>query len=1612
MMSVANVADTSKFLGKTSKLASTVKSKLSRGGSSKRVSFSANNAENDKRPSVLQISRKSEEIAEDDCEASKESQGGSKERMTFSDSAFNFPELSKLDSDSDSNLDDVRGTSSGSDSDTTTTRTETDELSEAGSSSVMTPRSGGSDGEGAMRKSLEDACESASCISTAGDTTDLPSESVEGGSHSTEEHSAEELKKEAKRGGFRRSQTDNPVLSKGKKGGFRKSQTESDSASLSEHMKKERRTLIATTVEAVDEHGKIEIEDCAQSSLSSLSLNFANSSSLDIKPPPPSERSSQASTFSMSIPFSAEPIEVPSPINFSEEDTIRVAVRCRPFNSREREMGCQCVVAMSGKTTTLCQMPHQDAPKDFTYDYSYWSHDENDSHFASQETVYNDVGKTILSNSLHGINGCLFAYGQTGSGKSHSVIGTPEAPGVVPRFVQEIFIHKASYDQKRTGSTEDKEIRLWISYVEIYNEELRDLLAPGKDPVQMRIIDHPKMGVCVPGLTENACSSPESVEKLMDFGNKKRVVGATQMNAVSSRSHAVFRLRVQTLEGLPPDEEKEKAGEDTRKILSSQCNLVDLAGSERQSKTQAKGQRLKEGRAINQSLSLLGIVIKELSELGSKKSSAQIPFRSSKLTFLLKDSLAGNSRTYMIAAVSPADNNLVETLSTLRFASSVKMIKTVARVNKDGKDAQIEDLMEEIARLKRKMLGGSFGNADDLGEIKDRQDMCGQMSLSYEEQLKQAKQMEKSREEALQDMALSHSEMAGAFGLDRKTPYLLNMSDDPMLAGCLLFILPEGETTTIGADHSNKINLKGVGIPAKLCKIQNKDNTTILIKKYSDKGRVVVDGRVLGTGVGKTLNNGSKIFLGRAYALKLTMPLLEDDNGNNGNAPVKSTTHAHSSLSLEGLDDEWNALEDSVAWCSIQGQLQETLSLLTEKRGRELLEEVKECCKLCDEATEISNDVRVEKLVFDIGITLDSLDHSHIVFVRIWPDKADGTGIQSLSEDQREWNCLFWNLEKVRERVHLMRDAYEEFSRIGCFDIDFLLDPWKEPAQSDVIRRFSALENELQDTTYQKEMAKHQKTNVFSKVLMFWTQELMFPLRFVLLSWKSVAEASAKSKRRRMSRRQSMKVTNLKGSGKRMLRAFSVAPEKPLAAVPEIPVAKAPPSRTLLDAYEDVVISARMRNNLTKMRDQSDVSQVVAKIFTKTQLSSGPADLVIMAKALQCEIEALQQQRRALQHICEERNRRNKSIDELIDALETIAREKYEEEQKKQEEIERQIAKMDWAEAQLAQVRLEKEREEARDPAEDEHIGVAHCTVLLLAGLVSGIRSSAPALLKSRLIQSRAQGWAKGASAAAEEQAPMRRGKVAPMTLPGQIRDITNDNQRLTEALNSLYENGALPPKPPEITTPDEDLDFFDRERDPVWYDSVKGVVSEALKGASHEDRRSLKVTQISGDRYMLDIERQLVIGHGGEVHVQTGKLLFPLASFMKHWRTRVEKDNAAAHERMLANETMRKKSSPQGSSIGLGRATALGSSTEKEVSNRQTTFLSTSARSTVSALSIGDDKAGRPTSRMTSSPNADFLYGAYGDLQRPTQNRVMPHQVENFRRDILRELGYDGSLW
>ncbi|XP_017563835.1 kinesin-like protein KIF1B isoform X8 [Pygocentrus nattereri] len=395
--------------------------------------------------------------------------------------------------------------------------------------------------------------------------------------------------------------------------------------------------------------------------------------------------------------------------------SVKVAVRVRPFNSRETSKESKCIIQMQGNSTTILNPKNpKESPKSFSFDYSYWSHTSpDDPSFASQSRVYNDIGKEMLQHAFEGYNVCIFAYGQTGAGKSYTMMGKQEEgqEGIIPQLCEELF------EKINDNNNEEISYSVEVAYMEIYCERVRDLLNP-KNKGNLRVREHPLLGPYVEDLSKLAVTSYTDIADLMDAGNKARTVAATNMNETSSRSHAVFTI---VFTQRRHDSETDLSTEKVSKI-----SLVDLAGSERADSTGAKGTRLKEGANINKSLTTLGKVISALAEVDNctskskkKKKTDFIPYRDSVLTWLLRENLGGNSRTAMVAALSPADINYDETLSTLRYADRAKQIKCNAVINEDPNAKLVRELKDEVTRLKELLRAQGLGDILDIEPMGD-----------------------------------------------------------------------------------------------------------------------------------------------------------------------------------------------------------------------------------------------------------------------------------------------------------------------------------------------------------------------------------------------------------------------------------------------------------------------------------------------------------------------------------------------------------------------------------------------------------------------------------------------------------------------------------------------------------------------------------------------------------------------------------------------------------------------------------------------------------------------------------------------------------------------------
>uniref|UniRef100_A0A671SR81 Kinesin-like protein KIF13B n=1 Tax=Sinocyclocheilus anshuiensis TaxID=1608454 RepID=A0A671SR81_9TELE len=541
------------------------------------------------------------------------------------------------------------------------------------------------------------------------------------------------------------------------------------------------------------------------------------------------------------------------------DSNVKVALRVRPMNRREKDLNTKCVVEMEGNQTHLYPANlGKDSSyiyfficlsfvKTFAYDYCFWSMDESETEkFAGQDVVFQCLGESLLHNAFQGYNACIFAYGQTGSGKSYTMMGSVDQPGLIPRLCSSLFERTVQHQREEESFTVE------VSYMEIYNEKVRDLLDPKGSRQALRVREHKVLGPYVDGLSRLAVESYKDIESLMSEGNKSRTVAATNMNEESSRSHAVFNIILtHTLKDLQSGTSGEKV---------SKLSLVDLAGSERAAKTGAAGERLKEGSNINKSLTTLGLVISALADQGAGKNKNKfVPYRDSVLTWLLKDSLGGNSRTAMVATVSPAADNYDETLSTLRYADRAKSIVNHAVVNEDPNARIIRELREEVEKLRDQLTQAESMKAPELKErLEESEKLIQEMTVTWEEKLRKTEEIAQERQKQLESLGISLQSSGIKVGEDKC--FLINLNADPALNELLVYYLKEH--TKVGSADSQDIQLCGMGIQAEHCVINITPEGAVFLSPYRNS-RTCVNGSPVTSR--QQLHHGDRILWGNNH---------------------------------------------------------------------------------------------------------------------------------------------------------------------------------------------------------------------------------------------------------------------------------------------------------------------------------------------------------------------------------------------------------------------------------------------------------------------------------------------------------------------------------------------------------------------------------------------------------------------------------------------------------------------------------------------------------------------------------------------------------------------------
>uniref|UniRef100_A0A673NCR2 plus-end-directed kinesin ATPase n=1 Tax=Sinocyclocheilus rhinocerous TaxID=307959 RepID=A0A673NCR2_9TELE len=781
--------------------------------------------------------------------------------------------------------------------------------------------------------------------------------------------------------------------------------------------------------------------------------------------------------------------------------SVKVAVRVRPFNSREMSKESKCIIQMSGNTTTIINPKAPKETKSFNFDYSYWSHTSpEDINYASQQQVFRDIGEEMLLHAFEGYNVCIFAYGQTGAGKSYTMMGRQEKDqqGIIPLLCEDLFtkINGNNTDNNMSYSVE-------VSYMEIYCERVRDLLNP-KNKGNLRVREHPLLGPYVEDLSKLAVTSYNDIQDLMDSGNKARTVAATNMNETSSRSHAVFNI---IFTQKRHDSETDNTSEKVSKI-----SLVDLAGSERADSTGAKGTRLKEGANINKSLTTLGKVISALAEVVKSKKKKCITFFTKitkykilVFTIVIIIFYCGNSRTAMVAALSPADINYDETLSTLRYADRAKQIRCNAVINEDPNNRLVRELKDEVSRLKdllyaqglgdiiemtNAMTGmspspslsalssraGSIsslhdrimfspGSEEAIERLKETEKIIAELNETWEEKLRRTEAIRMDREALLAEMGVAMREDGGTVGVfsPKKTPHLVNLNEDPLMSECLLYYIKDGITRVGREDASRRqdIVLSGHFIKEEHCTFTSTTGPmgeAVILEPCEGaetyvNGKRVTEPTVLRSGLPTLFPHQLQYFFKALWSSALCLYRLQEleDQYRKEREEVNNLLEQQRldyESRLEALQkqvdcyypdaaEEHEEPEEEVQWTERETEL----ALWAFRKWRcyqftSLRDLLWGNAIFLKEANAISVELK-KKVQFQFVLLTDTL-YSPLPPDLLPPETAKDrekspfprTIVAVEVQDQKNGATHYWTLEKLRQRLDLMREMYDRAAEV------------------------------------------------------------------------------------------------------------------------------------------------------------------------------------------------------------------------------------------------------------------------------------------------------------------------------------------------------------------------------------------------------------------------------------------------------------------------------------------------------------------------------------------------------------------------------------------------------
>eukprot|EP00906_Rhabdomonas_costata_P030228 RCo042701 len=694
-----------------------------------------------------------------------------------------------------------------------------------------------------------------------------------------------------------------------------------------------------------------------------------------------------------------------------EEEAVKVAVRMRCFNQREKDAEAVRIVRMEKLAVgsrTYVQDPAS-ASKDekkFDLDHSFQTFSREDleaGEYYDQDRVFDEVGRPLMATALEGRNVSLFAYGQTGAGKSFSMLGKPDQPGIIPRICKAIF--QEVQDAKSKGPPRadlSVDYMVQVQVVEIYCEMIHDLLTDRKTwpPKGLQTRKTPDNGYVVDALGR-PCTQYSEIEEAIKMADQNRAVGSHALNPESSRAHTIYTIIY----------EKKTIQTATQKVteqVRARLNLIDLAGSERCDKAGTSGQMLQEGIAINMSLTHLGDCIKALSE--SKKPN----FRNSKLTLLLEGSMT-NGKLMMIAAVSPASICYEETISTLRFAERIKKVKIKCRKNitknpveelKNEMEQRRLEMQQEIDELKKRVAGGGVvgggGDSEAVDKLKEmlklQEEEAQQMREALDFRMRELQETPSEREARSKEIADAHRKALGGASIknpDEITlPHLRNLNADLRLADTLIYEIERGDTVIGRMDPENppKFEFNGMGMQPNHCKMMF-DGRRVYLRKEAEHARVLVNGRPVEEDT--ELKHHYRLWLGGNYAFRFVFPNREkegDPQFEGKDPPYPTFAFAEEEMCKAAVDQESAGHGSSLS--------------------KDLLLKLNDALRGCEKANQVARDLT------------RNVEFTAKIFKNRITDEADVCVV--VREGPSEWQ---WFMDKFQTRLDSFAQEWENWDR-------------------------------------------------------------------------------------------------------------------------------------------------------------------------------------------------------------------------------------------------------------------------------------------------------------------------------------------------------------------------------------------------------------------------------------------------------------------------------------------------------------------------------------------------------------------------------------------------------